>query len=66
MNDQEIVKCLKVLQRLLERSVNGNQETHNLLKQLITSTDRMLESNERTAEFMQKSWEAYMQAVRKQ
>lgn len=65
MSEQDVISCLKTLQGLLERSVNGNHQTHTLLEQLNKNMERMVVCNEHTAELMQKSWEAYAALPRK-
>jgi len=65
MSDQDIVSHLKGVESLMERSVSGNQQIHSLLEQLINRMDRIAASNERCADFLQKSWEAYSQLPKK-
>lgn len=65
MSEQEIVSHMKKLEELMERTVSGNHETHCLMEQLVNRMDRIAASNERCAEFLQKSWEAYSQLPKK-
>lgn len=74
-----IVQYLKKFQGLLERSVNGNQQTHNLLGTLNDSSKRveqLLEriavaaeslqaSSQRIEQLMDQSWRTYEDVVDK-
>ncbi len=55
MSEQDIISCLKTMQGLLERSVNGNHQTHALLEQLARSIDQMVRNNQQTLELLEKS-----------
>jgi DNA-binding transcriptional regulator YbjK len=46
---EDVIAYLKKLQGLLERSVNGNQQTHNLLSSINDSSKRLEQLLERVA-----------------
>lgn len=46
---EDVIQYLKKLQGLLERSVNGNQQTHSLLSSLNDSSKRLEQLLERVA-----------------
>lgn len=70
---QDVIQYLKKLQGLLERSVNGNQQTHNLLNSMNDNskrTEQLLEriavaaeslqtSSQHMEQLMEESWKTY-------